>query len=720
MPFDVYQSCPCGSGKKLKFCCQAVAADMERVSKYRENEQDRLALQVLDGLEKSHADNPWVIVSKAGLLLRDSQPLQAKQMLERLLDGQPDHTLAIALYATAAFAAEGYQASRRAIHRALQLSSAAFPSVVGGLAMGIADEMFNQRRYLAARQYLVLAMRVFPDSARQTVFQQLLEFDGDANISYPLRSAYHLAPYSGSDETKRQVQQARGLAGIGCWGPAARVFADVADKDAQNDQLWRNIGLCRAWDGDNTGAAQALRKAAELSADFQAGVEYETLAQLLDESITTDRVDTIIVDHEVKSASRLLSLLDDEPRAVRLEVAPEQGVPSAAGQFELIDRPADEAGDPKTASLESIPTVLGRVVVFDAIENDDQSSHAYLVGFEGPSLDEARKLLESVAGDEVERVKPDDENEPNMPIDSVPTEMYRLLWRAHFSDDVSAVRRATLIREHWQKAVHNTWLKSPLSALGGMTPEQAAEDASLKRQLTAAVYALDSYCEQHRHGLEVAELWEPLKLKAPEPIDVESDAALHSFSALQLHRLPVEQLSDDRLSYILKRALLQRHRVFLYRVLVEAMKRPQCAEKVGLASVYDALITVCDELNRRGEALKWIEQAKEFAKTEEKPFELIFGLQMRELAIRTEDPDDPETIPLVRQMLDYYGPKVPRFAEAIGNLLRSRGIDSPVELSQSTMESQIGVGAKTSGGLWTPNAETEPEGEKKLWIPGDS
>ena len=32
MPLNPYDPCPCGSGKKLKFCCQNIADEMERIT----------------------------------------------------------------------------------------------------------------------------------------------------------------------------------------------------------------------------------------------------------------------------------------------------------------------------------------------------------------------------------------------------------------------------------------------------------------------------------------------------------------------------------------------------------------------------------------------------------------------------------------------------------------------------------------------------------------
>ena len=65
MALDVYAPCPCGSGKKLKFCCPNLAEDMERVSRQMESNQPRQALQQLEVLDRRHPNNAWVVTTRA-------------------------------------------------------------------------------------------------------------------------------------------------------------------------------------------------------------------------------------------------------------------------------------------------------------------------------------------------------------------------------------------------------------------------------------------------------------------------------------------------------------------------------------------------------------------------------------------------------------------------------------------------------------------------------
>ena len=64
MTRDPYSPCPCGSGKKLKFCCSAIVTDIERIQKLRSSNQPKLALQSLSELRKSHPDNAWIITTE--------------------------------------------------------------------------------------------------------------------------------------------------------------------------------------------------------------------------------------------------------------------------------------------------------------------------------------------------------------------------------------------------------------------------------------------------------------------------------------------------------------------------------------------------------------------------------------------------------------------------------------------------------------------------------
>src|SRR5690349_3290296 len=120
MEMDVYAPCLCGSGKKLKFCCGPIVDEMAKVVRLREAEQPRPALAIIERLEKTHPDNPWVINTHAEILIGLDEDAAARERLGPLLDSHPDYAPAYVTMAMASLYGDGYQAARPAICRAFQ------------------------------------------------------------------------------------------------------------------------------------------------------------------------------------------------------------------------------------------------------------------------------------------------------------------------------------------------------------------------------------------------------------------------------------------------------------------------------------------------------------------------------------------------------------------------------------------------------------------------
>ena len=86
---DVYDLCPCGSGKKLKFCCAGIIDEMTKINRLQANDQPRQALASIEKIEKSNPDNPWVGTVHAEILLSLGQVDEAQARLEHLLKQHP-------------------------------------------------------------------------------------------------------------------------------------------------------------------------------------------------------------------------------------------------------------------------------------------------------------------------------------------------------------------------------------------------------------------------------------------------------------------------------------------------------------------------------------------------------------------------------------------------------------------------------------------------------
>lgn len=721
MSIDTYAPCPCGSGKKLKFCCHVIAGDVEKVNKLRETNQSRLAWQNLEKLERKHPGNPWVSISRAEILLEDGDVDEASEILETLVQAEPDHKYALGMFAIAQFSADGFDLAKPAIHRAFQRCVREFPDLVADLAMGVAASMMRDELYLAARAHLALALRVATDENKSDIFMRLMEFDGNRRIPYPLRSIHDMEPLDLGEAEQEEVRKTQLLSVIGCWRPAARILEKLAEKHTDNASVWFNLGLCQSWDGDEAAAGESFHKAAELQPDFETSVEWETLAQLLDYNSTEDRETMVSRRYIPSSVSQLLTKLDDDDRITRVRLPQESELADVtAGLYYIVDDPDRLNGNARDFTLETVPKVRAQITVFDAPPDDEQDledgddpiePRVYVGGTQSDDLDAAVKLFEDAAGD---LIKPD-EDEPEELMPTVPREFASLVWRWHFPEETPLRLRSELERQAYDNATQQVWPESELSGLNGKTPKAAGADAALRRPLRAAVSVLDSYCDRSRYALDRGKLFEIVGLDAPEPMKFEDDAALQKMTASQMLRIPISDLNDDQLQLLVQRAVLVHHGGFLFDVFTELLNRPQCLEQFDRQRLYLSYMSACRERGRYDIVLETIEKGKEDAKAEENSFELVLEWTMRELTVRLEDPEDPEIPKLLQHFNDYYLPKIPELATTLSALVSNFGLSTPWEDGE---EPAI-VGAGASEGVWSPEATaSEPSKPSKLWLPG--
>lgn len=716
MPLNPYDLCPCGSGKKLKFCCLNIADEMERISRLMEGHQPRVALQQLELLGRKHPANPWIGTTRALILLELGEATTARDVLRGLLEHQPDHEFAIVLLATAVFQAEGLDVAKKSIHRAFQRGAKKFPTMVSGLAATMAAVFAQRHQVMAAREHLALALRLSPEQRRQELFVQLLEFDGDDGIPYPLRGSHLLPTLEGTEEQQKEIKKAQKYAAVGCWSTAADLFLTLSRTMGESAEVWHSAGLCRAWDGDEAGAAEALHQAARLYDDFATAVECETLAQIFDRHTTKDVIDICTHEGRVESVSRLLTVLDEHPRLSRVAIPPEMAKDpnSPVAGYQILDRPQWAGGDFEQLTLEALPKLQAHISIYDGDPAQNESPTLFLSGDRGPDLEDARGVIEAATTGLMQWRT--DKPQPEV-TGSIPAETQPLRWRWTLPEKTPARIRRRLRDLQWQQVLDNAWPNAPQRALGGQSPRDAAADASRKVALTASVYVLDAHCQQQQHELNLYVMLSKFGLVPLPPMEVDERTLLSGQSVMQMHRLPIERLTDAQLNAVVNRALLIHHDRFLFHVLQAALARPACEAELDLPRVHRALVELCARHGRRSEAFHWIDVARGKTPQEGSNFEYLWNWDMTELALRLEEPDDPALKPLLDRFVNYYAPKVPQMRGYVERMLTTVGLPSPWD--SVGIVTSGSVPAPLSSGVWTPGAPAAAAtGGSKLWLPG--
>ena len=721
MAADAYTPCPycVGTDKKKKFCCLAIEPEMAKVARAKQRGNQKAALSTLEKLAEKNPTTPWNQATRASLLLNTGRAAEALEILERVLSAEPENKSVLALHAAASLAAKGYESSRQPLWRAFRKSAQHYPDLVSGVAGAAAGELHARRRYPAAREHLACALRFAAPDRKQELFMRLMEFDGNAEVPYPLRSVHPLTDIEGDGDAVEACAKARRIAESGCYGAAADRYAAAAQSLPGNAAVRANVGLCRAFDGDHEAAAGALRKAAEAERNFELAAEYETLAQLLALTEEGGAVDLRERIHAPENVAKLLSDLDAHDRFHRLPAEPDPDVaapPDAV--YELLDRPIPASADGLTA--EAVPNVVGELTIFNEAGPQDGAGgaadpRAVLSGFAGEEWEAAAALVAEIG-------VPEAGEEEQPPADSggrygLPQELWGLRWRWAFPEGVPLRRRRELESAEWTRRITERWPQTPLSALGGKTPADAAGDAALAKPLAGALYVLDAVCDRGRYELDLNALRERFELPRIEPTEAPGDAVLNSYSILHLQRVDLSKLDDRQLLTVLNRVLLVHPSRFLRAVLAEALERDSLAEQFDRQRAYHTLGELARDRYDYDEAFDWLERGRTEAKESDDPFEAVFRWDTRELALRLETPDDPELVPLIERLDRYYGPKLPQFRPYLLQILAAHDVTPPVSVRAAADGPGESDYAASPGGLWTPDA-APAGGAKKLILPG--
>jgi len=713
MPFNVYDPCPCGSGKKIKFCCQDIVDEMERIGRLADGNQPRVALQQLEKLNQKFPNRSWVVCTLAILNMESGEDQAALDHLKRFLENEPDNEVAIGLYATTLLKLEGPDRAKKAIYRAFQKTAKKEPRMVSMLAQVLSDYHFDQDHEMAGREHLALALKLAPEEHRQEIFIDLLECDGDSNIAYPLRGTHPLPTIDGlSEDQQKEIRKSQKYSGIGCWGVAADLFQQLSRTITDKPEVWHSLGLCRAWEGNEAAASEALHRAAQLYADEGLAVECETLAQLFDRKRSDNQVEHATIAAFVESVSRLLTILDGSQRFVRISHPSSKERMGPIAAYMLLDRPMPIDVDFSSLTIDLIPKRIGNVLVFDSQTGADGKPTLLVTCESGSPSEEVLALITDLGGSLVEW-----QMEASELIDQrMVSTQHNWLSRTHvFPRDCphSVDRR---ISDEFRQTYIEDWLRTPQWDLAGRSPLDAASDPAQAIAVKAAVYAMEAEYLSHKRYLDINELFSRLNLTHVPERNVDESTPINSLSLMQMHRLPVERLNAEQLKTVVNREMLILHGPFLYRVLKVAVERTDFEFEDFGQRPLAFLANYCAFCGRIDEALGYIELGRRMAPSDNRRFECQLNWDVVELTTRLQQPNNPELNQIINRFVTYYSPKVPQIRPQIEGILRSFGVPSPWNNPGIIT---VGVESQSTEELWTPGTPTESSaGESKLWLPG--
>jgi tetratricopeptide (TPR) repeat protein len=533
---DPYAPCPCGSGKKFKWCCQPIYAGIHYAQEQAAAGQLEAALRTLEAMAREHAGNPEVWGQKARLLYYGQRKAEeAEAALQKAFDLNPNYPFGLLLRASFRFQ-EGELPG--ALLLARRAADAYDPEARDHLAEAyhiIFECERRRQRPLAARAALRLVTHYQPaDEEARATFDALFGEQGPLPWSARREYAFKSPPAAASGARRAAWDNALKSAGARLSEPA-RAFEALLKAVPDDAPALFNLGLARAWLGDNKGALEALDRYLDLEPDEAAATAAAALAEVLrcgqgleDEG---DYREHGFV-YQVRNPEGLNGLLRDWGGAGRLLVThmPDEQekvfhalvleAPTAA--LIPVGGPAAEAGH-----LAGSLTIAGNLVQFTT-------------PLKGPFervREELRARLQLGLGEL---------REGKGPIAFHDVVAEALLFPVGGAPGLSAER----VREHTQRYYEDKWAHQPRKVLGGLTPVDAAGHAKLRKKLRGVIQFIQECAAPTVVGdYDFERLRRKLGLSAPAapaaPGAVPAD--ISALGAAELAALPADALSDEQL-----------------------------------------------------------------------------------------------------------------------------------------------------------------------------
>jgi tetratricopeptide (TPR) repeat protein len=544
MALDPYASCPCGSGKKFKWCCQPIHVQIDKAFQQDSQGQHEIALRLMDEVITEHSTNPEAWGRKAQLLYQNGKVEDAEAALQKAFEISPKYAFGYLLKGMFRYQEGEVPGGLLLFRKAADYYDPEAHDLIAQVYGFIADCEMRLNRPVAAHAALRIVLSNQPSDveARES-------FDGifgpNGRLPAAARKEYTFLSPAPSVSGERRAAWDRALAGMehARLADAARAFDELSKADTNDAAAAYNLALARAWLGENGPALEMLDRYVTLETDEEKAGDAWALGEVLRCAYGMDEQSDYheySVTYQLRDARPIQAVLQDWDRGRRL-------IPLNTGEQEGVF---------SALILEPAPT-------FTATPGASEGGPlaAYLLIAQGVTrlwgpvrerLERARTEFEQKAraglADGQERVG-------RPAFSDVVTEA--VVFPMGVTDQAEAERR---VEAGAQLFFEGTWLQRPLKTLNGIAPIDAAGHAVLRRKLRGVVQfladcaaggALRTYdFDRLRRKLGLTGGGTPATPGAA-PTDVTA------LGAPELAALNIETLSDEQL----KQALLTAQRL---------------------------------------------------------------------------------------------------------------------------------------------------------------
>ncbi len=710
MAVDPYAMCPCGSGKKLKFCCSDLVGEIEKIHRMIEGEQPRAALRHVEQTLTSHPGRASLLDLKATLEMSLGDLEAARATVKEFVAKNRDSATAHACEAILLAEDDKPREAVDSLQRALSLVEREMPLRVFEALGAVGGALLEAGHILGAQAHLWLHAALAPkdDLRSREVLAALNHYSG---LPVILRDQLRFRPWPDNVPWKAEAEKATRLADNGKWREAVEIIDQLGHKYGADPALLFNRALLGGWLADDRALVAGLHAFAQLDVPLDDAVEAEAVAQMLDADLKEQRLDATIQLFAIKDLEELVAKLSSDKRVQAIEVDPQafagSDQPRPRNTFVLLDRPMPATG--VGIVRDAVPRLSGLLAVYG--RQTDRSEILEASIDKGPSFDSSMATLKEIAGDTLGDVLEE------KIVGSVSPTDQAINWRWHPPKDTPPETRRQLIEEERRAAIVERWPKLPQPSLQGKTAVEATSDPELRIPLLANLLILEQGGNSDRDVESIGELRRELKLPEPESI-VPSDQSISGLPLVRVSRLKIEDVSDDDIVLLYRRSILVGAHAATLRLAREAVARPSLADRIPPTDAYQRMIAAERDPDK---AQVLINAAREQSKASGQST-ATWDLAELELHITTGQVNEARDM-LTRIQREHGND--PQVAAALYQLLYETGVigDEQMGRPHSHAHTSVPVAAMAddsepaAGKIWTPGSDRPTGGKSALWTP---
>ena len=718
MSLDPYAFCPCGSGKKIKFCCCAdVTSDLDRILRTYEGEQRLACWKQVDTLIRSGKDRAAFLSIKARLEFELNEMEKAEQTVKIFRGKYPDNPVALSqsamLEAICGTGPDGVET----LQHALEVCQGKIPADLLDALDAVATRLLSDKKIIAARSHWMLFAR-FSDHSGAEIPEIVTELISSNSIPLLFRVGLPDFPVPHEAPWISQFREATEYTSVGVWLSAADKLSELAKRFPQEAGIWHHLANLRCALGQHAAAITALREFVAIKrVPLESAIEAEALAQMLDADIG-ENIDLHRAVFPVRDADALVEHLLDDRRAIRLSddirPTPEENddAPPPRACFEILDRP--NLTTITDADGEDLPQLIGELYVYGKESDRDARAEFVL-----PALDSLNKhkveLLERLS-DYLDSEAMSDK------IGELPGTAAQFVARRRFPDDTPADERERLDAKIHVESILQHWPQTEMKVLDGQTPAQAVKNPALRKRLLAAVFRLELALDQVPRDFDRNRLRAKFGLPLYESIDPWTED-ISILPVWRLARVDAVKMSDEQLAESYRKAILYRFAPAVHKLGEELLARERLRKEFPVELI---CATTSRSAYTTRQAIDYLDRARQAAASDGRSPAMWMIAQLP-LRFRRGEVDEFERL-MEEISLRYLDQ--PGVAERLQEVLSLLGFVPIAEQPDAAVSGEVGETVAStesqpsaSSEIWTPQSASpvRPGGEKSdLWIPPGS